>query len=119
MNRLGAARGWGAGTAVLGAAMLIGPRAVAGVVSSGASAPSATLVRVLGARQLVEGVAVAVFPARRLVVTAAAVVDVVHATTMVAASRWWPRYRRPALASAAIAGLSAAAGALITERLRP
>ena len=35
---------------------------------------------------------------------------------MVAAARWWPRYRRPALASAAVAAGSAVVGGLISRR---
>jgi hypothetical protein len=40
---------------------------------------------------------------------------------MVAASLWWPRYRRSALASAAVAGLSASAATVIlaTQPARP
>lgn len=113
MTRPGAARLWGAVTAVLGAAALLRPKSVAGLVSSGSSAPNPVIVQVLGGRQLLQGVAVLVRPDRRLMVTGGSIVDVLHAGSMIAAARWWPRYRRPALASAAVAGISAAAGGLI------
>ncbi len=118
MNRPLAARSWGAALAVLGAAMLVRPAAVAGVVSGGASTPPAGVVRVLGARQLVQGVAVVILPDSHLLLTGGSVVDALHAGSMLAAARWWPRYRRPALASAAVAGSSAVVGGLIS-RLRP
>jgi len=118
MTRTVAARGWGAGTAVLGAAMLIRPRAVAGLVSSGASSPSPVIVQVLGARQLLQGVAVMARPGRRLLLTGS-VVDVLHAGSMLAAARWWPRYRQPALTSAAMAAGSAVVGGLISRRSGP
>lgn len=119
MNRLGAARGWGAATVVIGAAMLVRPNALAGLVSSGASSPSPVIVRVLGARQLLQGVAVVACPGGRLLLTGGSVVDALHAGSMLAAARWWPRYRRPALASAAAAGTSAVVGGLISRRPRP
>ena len=119
MTRTVAARGWGAGTAVLGAAMLIGPRAVAGLVSSGASSPSPVIVQVLGARQLLQGAAVMARPGRRLLLTGGSVVDVLHAGSMLAAARWWPRYRQPALTSAAVAAGSAVVGGLISRRWGP
>lgn len=118
MTRTVAARGWGAGTAVLGAAMLIGPRVVAGLVSSGASSPSPVIVQVLGARQLLQGVAVMARPGRRLLL-GGSVVDVLHAGSMLAAARWWPRYRQPALTSAAVAAGSAVVGGLISRRWGP
>lgn len=105
--------------AVLGAATLVRPAAVAGVVSGGASTPPAGVVRVLGGRQLVQGVAVAVRPGRRFLLTGGSVVDALHAASMIAVARWRPRYRRPALASAAVAGASAVVGSLISLRRRP
>ena len=119
MTRLGAARSWGATIGVLGAAMLIGPDAVAGLVSSGASSPNPVIVRWLGARQLVQGVAVVARPTRRFLLAGGSVVDALHAASMVAAARWWPRYRQPALASAAVAAGSAVVGGLISRRVRP
>ena len=116
MNRLVAARGWGAGTAVLGAAMLIRPKAVAGLVSSGASSPNPVIVQVLGARQLLQGAAVLARTGRRWLLAGGAVVDALHAASMLGAAQWWPRYRQPALTSAAVAAGSAVVGALISRR---
>jgi hypothetical protein len=113
-----AVRSWGAVTAVLGAAMLIKPTVVAGLVSSGASTPSPVIVRVLGGRQLLQGVTVLGRPGQRGLLTGSSVVDVLHAGSMIAGARWWPRYRQPALASAAVAGTSAVIGALLRRRSR-
>ena len=52
-------------------------------------------------------------PARTAVLIGGLAVDVLHATSMVAAAVIWPGYRRAALTSAAVAGASAVAGALI------
>ena len=70
------------------------------------------MVRLLGGRQLLQGAAVLIRPAPALVIGAVAV-DVLHAASMVAAAVIWPGYRRAALTSAAVAGTSAVAGALI------
>ena len=70
------------------------------------------MVRLLGGRQLVQGAAVLIRPTLLLVIGGVAV-DALHATSMVAAAVVWPRYRRAALTSAAAAGSSAIAGALI------
>lgn len=114
-----AVRGFGGVTAALGAAMVIRPRAVAGLVSSGASSPSPVIVQVLGARQLLQGVAVMASRGRPSLLTVGSVVDGLHAASMLAAARWWPRYRQPALTSAAVAGSSAVIGALLRRRFRP
>ncbi len=111
------ARIWGGTTAVLGAAFVLRPKPVAGLVSSGSSTPNPVIVQVLGGRQLLQGAAVLIRP-HRLLLRAGSVADLLHAASMVAASRWWPRYRRPALVSAAIAGTSAVAGGLISRRTR-
>jgi hypothetical protein len=62
---------------------------------------------VLGARQVVQSLVLLRRPSRSLT-TAAAVVDGLLSASMVAAALAWPRYRRPALTSAAIATGSAA-----------
>jgi hypothetical protein len=50
----------------------------------------------------------------------AAGIDVLHALTMLAAARIWPQYRRAALTSAAVAGVSAAlAGTTAGRAERP
>jgi hypothetical protein len=96
----------------LGAAMLARPRDVVRTLCGDAPMPPVVLVRVLGARQLVQELVVLAAPSRRVLVGAAAT-DVMHAVSMVAAALLWPEYRRPALTSAAVAtgsaGLAAAA----------
>jgi len=105
------ARIWGATTAAVGAAALLRPHAVAEAVSGAGSAPDAPVVRLLGGRQFMQGAAVLIRPAPALII-AALTVDVLHATSMVAAALIWPAYRRAALTSAAVAAASAGAGAL-------
>lgn len=97
----------GAGVLLLswGAALLARPEQIADVVGGG-TAPPAWIVRVLGARGVVQEAVVLLVPTRR-VALAAAGTDVLHALSMLAAAVRWPRYRRCALASAAIAGGSA------------
>ena len=57
---------------------------------------------VLGGRQLGQGIALLLRPARSTVAASAAV-DGLHALTMVAAAIGWPRYRRVSAASGAVA----------------
>jgi hypothetical protein len=102
---------WGAATAAVGATALLGAQRVAKAVSGGSGVPDAAVVRMLGGRQLLQGAAVLIRPAPALVIGALAV-DVLHATSMVAAALIWPGYRRAALTSAAVAAASAGAGAL-------
>jgi hypothetical protein len=64
--------------------------------------PDALVARVLGARTAVQGASVIARPTRTVLV-AAAVVDLLHAASMVAAARIWPQRHGPALASAALA----------------
>jgi len=106
------ARVWGAATAAVGATALLGGQRVAKAVSGGSGVPDAAVVRLLGGRQLVQGAAILIRPARPLLI-GALTVDVLHAASMVAAAVIWPGYRRAALTSAAVASASAAAGALV------
>jgi hypothetical protein len=99
-------------TAAAGAVMLLGPHAVARLASGTGSIPDAAVVRILGGRQLLQGTALLIRPAPPLL-TAGLGVDALHAASMVAAAVIWPGYRRAALTSAAVAGGSAVAGALI------
>jgi hypothetical protein len=94
-----------------GAALAARPAATARAVSGGPVPPPA-VIRVLGARQLVQSAVLLLRPSRPLTV-GAAVVDGLHAATMVAAALIWPRYRRPALTSAAVA----TASAVVTQRM--
>ena len=86
----GGPRVWAAATATAGAVTLIRPHAVARLVSGTGSTPAATVVRILGGRQLLQGIAVLIRPTPALVIGGLAV-DVLHAVSMVAAAVIWPR----------------------------
>lgn len=92
----------------LGAALLARPREVVRAVCGDAPMPPTGLVQVLGARQLVQEIVVLAAPSRT-VRFVAATTDALHAASMAAAAVLWPRYRRPALTSGAIAAGSAVA----------
>ena len=105
-------RVWAAASAAAGAMTLLRPHTVGGLVSGTGPTPDAAVVRVLGGRQLLQGTVLLLRPTALLVIGGLAV-DVVHAASMVGAAVIWPGYRRAALASAAVAGTSAVAAALI------
>ena len=75
-------------------------------------APSDVVARVLGGRQLLQGIALIIRPDPP-VVTVAVATDVLHAASMLLLGWIRPGYRRPALVSAAIAAASAGCGAII------
>jgi hypothetical protein len=79
--------------------------------------PPAWIVRVLGARILIQAVPEAVSPTPN-VLRLGVVVDLAHAASMLAAARVWPRYRRAAMVSAGSAGASAVASALLIRARR-
>ena len=87
-----------------GAGLLTAPGRLAGLV--GGPPPPAAIVRVLGARRLVQELALLRWPSPGVAVAAAAV-DGLHAASMLAAAGLWPRYRRAALTSAGVAAGSA------------
>jgi hypothetical protein len=104
--------------------VLAGVRAACGAVQFAAPAYSAEqvlggpldataqrVVRVLGARQLAQAGLAVSFPAGPLPGLGVGV-DAVHALSMVALAASRPRWRRPALISAATAAAFAAAGVL-------
>jgi hypothetical protein len=88
-----------------GAALLARPDDVAAAVA-GRPTPPSWLVRVLGARQVVQQLVVLAVPTPA-VTRAAAAVDLTHAASMLAALVVAPRYRRAELVSAAVATASA------------
>jgi hypothetical protein len=94
--------------------MVLRPHAVARLASGTGSTPDAAVVRILGGRQLLQGIALLIRPAPLLVIGGLAV-DALHAASMVPAAVIWPGYRRAALTSAAVAGGSAVVGALIVR----
>ncbi len=112
-----AGRVLGAATALVGGAFLVWPQAMANRISGGHQTPGSVIVRVLGGRQLLQGLAQIAQP-KADVMLGGIIVDLLHAGSMVAASVLWPAYRRSALFSAAIAASTAAAGAsvLVTDR---
>lgn len=109
---MNATRLLGATGVVCGSVLLTRTHAVARVVSTGPAVPAAWIVRVLGARQCVQGAALVRWPDRglRLVGTG---VDVVHLLSMLGLAAADTRHRRAALSSAAVAGAFAALAAAI------
>jgi hypothetical protein len=89
------------------AALLVRPRGVAAALA-GRPTPPAWLVRLLGARQLVQQLVVLAVPTPAVARVAAAV-DGVHALSMLGATALAPRHRRAELVSAGVAVASAAA----------
>ena len=102
-------RCWAAATLAAGGS-LIGRPALVGVLG-GPAPPPLQLIRVLGARYVLQGAILPGNPHRPAVI-GAVLVDAAHAATMVVAALTRPDYRRLALASAAVAAASAATGIL-------
>jgi hypothetical protein len=92
--------------AAWGAALLVSPSAVARAVAGRTQAPPEPVVRVLGARRIVQHLLVA-GTTSRVVAWGSVGTDVLHAGSMIAAARIWPEYRRAELTSAGIAVLAA------------
>ena len=82
-----------------------------GRLSSGALSrrPAKTLVRLLGARQLAQAALIEARPSRSRIL-AGALVDGLHAASMVLLARGRSQIARPALASAAVAALLSSYG---------
>ena len=100
-----------ASTAAWALALLLRPDDVSRAVGAADPLPPSWIVRVLGARLVVQHAVVLAVPERRVVV-AGGVVDGLHALSMVPVAVWWPEHRRAALVSAATAVGPAAIGAL-------
>jgi hypothetical protein len=83
------------------------PDAVLSAVSVRAPRPPRWVVRLLGARVVLQEAAVIAVPSRRLVL-GGALVDGLHAASMVLAAVAWPQHRRAAAISAVTAAASAA-----------
>lgn len=97
--------------ALWGTAMLVRPGEVTRLVCGGRPAPDSRIVRLLGARLVVQHVATVVRPTRTVVLTGVGV-DLLHAASMVLARAYWPGHARPIWASGASSVGSAAAGLL-------
>lgn len=97
--------------AVLGAAhlpLVIAPDEVAAVLVPGPVRPPRWLVRLLGARVVLQQLVVFTAATRRVVLLGVAV-DGLHTASMAAAALCWPRQRR----AAAVSALSATASAVL------
>ena len=102
----GAARAVGLGTGVAGAALVVRPRQIARRTRGSGLVPPPGIVRFLGSRYLIQGAVQTVWP-RREVWRISCAVDVLHASTMVAAALVRPQYRSAACASLLFALTSA------------
>ncbi len=109
-------RSIGVVTAAVGIMAASRPVLVGRWAAGGNSPPDAGIVRLLGARYLVQAAAELSIPTRA-VLRAACVVDGLHAASMIGAAAAFPAYRRAALCSAAIAGTSALATAVSASRV--
>jgi hypothetical protein len=92
--------------------LLVRPDPVRRVLAPHSPSPGldSTVLRVLGARHVAQGVVTALFPTRR-VLTVGAVVDTLHAASMVGLAVLDSDRRRPGLLDASLAGSFAAASA--------
>ena len=96
--------------AAYGAALLLVPERVLGLGTRAPIPPAAVVVaRVLGARHVLQSLLTAAAPTAA-VTGAGALVDVLHGSTGVGLAAMSPRWRRTALADAALATVLAAAG---------
>lgn len=94
-----------------GTAMLVRPGDVTRLVCAGGPEPDARIVRLLGARLVVQHAVTLVRPTRT-VVLAGAGLDLLHAASMGLALVRWPAYSRPIRVSGTTSVASALIGAL-------
>ncbi len=100
-------RSLGSAQIAIGAGMILAPRLVAGL--SRGPVPPIAILRVLGTREIGQGVLTATRRDARTL-TLGAGVDIAHLASMVVLAAASPRWRRAASLSAAMAGASAVAG---------
>jgi hypothetical protein len=93
----------------LGAALIVRPGSVTRMLG-GRTPPRRWVIRLLGARSLVQGAVTAAVPDRPIV-TVGAFVDAVHALSMIVAAAVSESQRRAAVLSAVVAAGCSAAGA--------
>jgi hypothetical protein len=103
--------GVSAGQAVWGFALLAAPAPAVLAASGPGPMPREPVVRVLGARRILQHVLVA-GTSSPAIAWASVATDVLHSASMVAATRIWPQYRRAELTSAGIAAGAAVVTAL-------
>lgn len=96
-------------SAGLGGALLAFPHRVGEAVTGGDSGvPAPWVVRLLGARLVAQGITEITRPTRTVLLLSG-ITDALHAASMVTLAGLDTTYRRPALTSAAVAGLNATA----------
>lgn len=113
----GSARLVGLCTGALGAYLLVRPEGLPDALAPHESAPPSPVVRVLGLRSMTQGGVIVAMPTRSMLAIGAGV-DALHALSMVGVALFGPRHRRCALASAAVAAVSAAAEAHLASSRR-
>jgi hypothetical protein len=102
-----------------GTVLLLVPNSVLRTVGARrGDARASRVARMLGARQLLQGV-IAVRHRSRSWILGGAAVDATHAATMLALAIKRPDYRRPAMASALTAGCFTVAGLRAVRRREP
>jgi len=110
-----AAQAVGIGTGIAGAALVLRPRQIARRTRGSGLMPPPGIVRFLGSRYLIQGAVQTVWP-RREVWRVSRAVDVLHASTMVAAALARPQYRSAACASLLFALTSATCTGALAAR---
>jgi hypothetical protein len=94
------------------------PADVLALLTPPGSRPDHGVVRLLGVRSTLQALVLAVRPVRAVALGAAGV-DALHAASMGAAALVWPRYRRAALASGAVAAVTAVATRATAGKVDP
>lgn len=97
-----------AGQLFSGAALLLRPTGLGRLAAGGAEPPPPAIVRLLGGRMAAQGLLLLGRVSDGRAFRVGAAVDGCHAASMVAAAAAFPRFRRAAAASAAIAFAMAA-----------
>jgi hypothetical protein len=110
-------RALGAASAITGSLLVVETGPITRSISGSGAVPPQSIVKALGGRYLVQGVAEMLRPTPRTMWTSCAV-DGLHAASMAAAALIWPRYRNAALASLLLAVTSASSAALLAVRTR-
>lgn len=112
------ARAWAAAVAGVGVGTVVAaPRISAAAAGPGGARPDPRIIRVLGARQALQGAIIAAKPTPDWV-PLGVFADASHALSMVGLAAVSRRYRRPALISGVTATASALVGAAAVRRSR-
>ena len=110
LNRL-----WAISTGVAGLLTAVAPGTASDLLC-GPGRPPEAVVRVLGVREAGQGLVLLLRPDRRTAQLFTAV-DIIHAVTMVAAIKLFPKYRQSEIVSAAAAIASAVLGFATVRKL--